>query len=98
MWCILQAQTKQEDYSDECDKVEETVSSSTTLPTSPYIKPEQDLIGTPLECPFDLNVLKIMDEEFYSKEVMESPHHSELKSSRYVQFPSFEARYFLYFL
>lgn len=67
-----------------------------------YLQPEAissqsdastDLIGTPLECPFDLNVLKIQDEEFYSKDIMGSPHHSELKSCVYKPFSSFEARY-----
>lgn len=54
---------------------------------------EIDLMGTPLECPFDLNVLKIQDEDFYSKESVDSRHHSELKSCQYRPFSSFEARF-----
>lgn len=53
---------------------------------------ETDLIGTPLECPFDLDVLKLQDEDFYSKESMDSQHHSDLKSCQYKPFSSFEAR------
>ena len=57
------------------------------------VKQEADLIGTPLECPFDLDVLKIQDEEFYSRESMESHYKAELKSCPYKPFSSFEARY-----
>jgi hypothetical protein len=57
------------------------------------VKEEVDLIGTPLECPFDLDVLKIQDEEFYSRESMESHHKTELKTCPYKPFSSFEARY-----
>jgi len=59
---------------------------------SPRKCPE-DLIGTPLECPFNLDVLKIKDDEFYSKEVCESHHLSELKVCKYRPYSSFEARY-----
>ena len=55
-------------------------------------KEEADLMGQPLECPFDLDVLKIQDDEFYSKESMESNHKAELKSCPYKPFSSFEAR------
>ncbi|KAI9563949.1 hypothetical protein GHT06_007687 [Daphnia sinensis] len=72
-------------------------------PNSPKVQPETqtktlqlqqevDMVGTPLECPFDLDVLKIQDEDFYSKESMESSHHSELKTCIYKPFSSFEAR------
>ena len=53
---------------------------------------EADLMGTPLECPFDLDMLKIQDDDFYSKEARDSNHHSELKSCQYKPFSSFEAR------
>ena len=56
---------------------------------------EEDLIGTPLECPFNLEVLKIKDDEFYSKESeSDSRHASALKSCEYRPFTSFEARYY----
>lgn len=58
------------------------------------VKSDADLIGTPLECPFDLEVLKIQDDDFYSKECMESHHKSELKTCPYKPFSSYEARYF----
>ena len=51
------------------------------------------MMGTPLECPFDLNVLKIQDEEFYSKETMECQHHTKLRACSYVPFSPFEARF-----
>lgn len=56
------------------------------------LQERMDMAGTPLECPFDLNVLKIEDEDFYSKESMDSHHKSELKSCLYKPFSSFEAR------
>nr|CAH0112676.1 unnamed protein product [Daphnia galeata] len=56
------------------------------------LQEQMDMAGTPLECPFDLNVLKIEDEDFYSKESMDSHHKSELKSCLYKPFSSFEAR------
>ncbi|XP_046442103.1 protein zwilch homolog [Daphnia pulex] len=56
------------------------------------LQEQMDMAGTPLECPFDLDVLKIQDEDFYSKESMDSHHKSELKSCRYKPFSSFEAR------
>lgn len=62
------------------------------IETQTACREENDLAGTPLECPFDLDVLKIQDEDFYSKESMESHHHSELKSCLYKPFSSFEAR------
>merc|ERR1712071_592346 len=55
----------------------------------------EDLIGTPLECPFNLDVLKIKADEFYSKESWESHHRSELKLCNYKPFSSFEARQIL---
>lgn len=54
---------------------------------------EQDLMGTPLECPFDLNVLKIKDEDIYTEVKAESHFASLLNSCQYKPFSSFEARY-----
>lgn len=91
---VLQVQRKLEDEPELCKPDNESVPQSTgPSATNTPTKLEADLIGTPLECPFDLNVLKIKDDEFYSKETMESRHHSELKSCSYVPFSSFEARY-----
>jgi hypothetical protein len=60
---------------------------------------EEDLIGTPLECPFNLEVLKIKDDEFYSKESeSDSRHASALKSCEYRPFTSYEARYYFFHL
>ena len=70
----------------------EEVGNITEEEFSPQKCPE-DLIGTPLECPFNLDVLKIKDDDFYSKEMYESHHLSELKTCKYRPFSSFEARW-----
>jgi len=72
----------------------EEVGNITEEEFSPQKCPE-DLIGTPLECPFNLDVLKIKDDDFYSKEMYESHHLSELKTCKYRPFSSFEARQIL---
>lgn len=76
-------------------KPNDTIDSPPQFEENVEVEPSQpkvDLIGTPLECPFDLDVLKIQDEEFYSKESMDSHHKSELKSCQFKPFSSFEAR------
>ena len=73
--------------------IENSKTAESLQEVRPSNQEEIDLMGTPLECPFDLNVLKIQDEDFYSKESVDSHHHSELKSCQFKPFSSFEARF-----